>query len=211
MKAETTKEIVENSVGELIETPASSPKISSPSTPAKMLEMSDDLEIVESNSTLDWDISSSQLALPLNSVDSHSIGMQSIGPKLKPIHWSCDGIGNGKSSLDVVLDWLKIPGNYRRYHLKVNSKKSVCIQEIRNSLFQNGIFSRTETSIRHQLNRIHIQFRKAYQYQVFAPTSEEAKKSFIMRKWPIYHSLLDHVNPKLEFPDITAAEGIIFS
>ncbi|KAE9281908.1 hypothetical protein PF008_g27768 [Phytophthora fragariae] len=117
--------------------------------------------------------------------------------KKKPIFWDRDAVKEGKSSLQVVFDWLSTEMNYNKWRgsdrINENTKEAL-LKAIVSELKAVGIVHRTTGDIREKISAIERQFREAVDFQVQTGsgiTTEATLRGEILKRCPYYYKLAD--------------------
>ncbi|KAG1710166.1 hypothetical protein DVH05_017172 [Phytophthora capsici] len=117
--------------------------------------------------------------------------------KKKPIFWDRDGVNEGKSSLQVVLDWLSTETNYNKWRgsdRNSGNTKEALLKEIVSELSAVGINHRSTGDVREKINTIEKQFREAIDFQAQTGsgiTSESTLRGEILKRCPYFYKLVD--------------------
>lgn len=84
--------------------------------------------------------------------------------KIKNKLWEKDGLQGGRSSIQILLDWLCIKNNYARWcgQGPSHQSKEYLAREIHQQLVKGGITTRSPKNIRSKMEYLETRFRKAY-------------------------------------------------
>ncbi|KAG9415328.1 hypothetical protein AC1031_008766 [Aphanomyces cochlioides] len=80
------------------------------------------------------------------------------------ILWNTDGVAGGKSSMDVLIEWLSNETNYSRWKgsdRHSGTKKSVLASEIKRTMMENGLLHRKAKDIMQKVSVLEQQYRSA--------------------------------------------------
>ncbi|KAG7393146.1 hypothetical protein PHYPSEUDO_012482 [Phytophthora pseudosyringae] len=84
--------------------------------------------------------------------------------KKKSIFWDKDGVDGGKSSVDVVIDWMTTEANYNRWrgsdHNNGNTKEALLKESVA-ALKSVGIEHRSPAQIREKIGNIEEKYHVA--------------------------------------------------
>ncbi|KAG9406046.1 hypothetical protein AC1031_003967 [Aphanomyces cochlioides] len=84
------------------------------------------------------------------------------------VYWTSDGNGSGKSSMDVLLEWLTTPGNYTRWKGGDKSSgetKTALAKQIKLIMATSGIVHRETKDITQKINNMESAYRKAIDWR----------------------------------------------
>ncbi|KAG6611289.1 uncharacterized protein IUM83_12668 [Phytophthora cinnamomi] len=129
------------------------------------------------------------------------------------IPWDSDGVGSGKSSLRVVLDWLAAPGNYDKWSGSDRSNgntKEALLKGVLLQLEAAGIKHRNGAGVRDKISNLEKQYREAVAFSAgceTADTDKDALRAAVLRRCPHYYELRDVMTnrPKDTSDDVAAA------
>ncbi|KAE8895300.1 hypothetical protein PF005_g29004 [Phytophthora fragariae] len=134
--------------------------------------------------------------------------------KKKPIFWDRDAVKEGKSSLQVVLDWLSTEMNYNKWRgsdrINENTKEAL-LKAIVSELKAVGIVHRTTGDIREKISAIERQFREAVDFQVQTGsgiTTEATLRGEILKRCPYYYKLADVFDSRPSARPSITSDGI---
>ncbi|KAG7381908.1 hypothetical protein PHYPSEUDO_005490 [Phytophthora pseudosyringae] len=139
--------------------------------------------------------------------------------KRKPIFWDRDGVNDGKSSLQVVLDWLSTETNYNKWRgsdRNNGNTKEALLKEIVAELRAVGFAHRATGDVREKINTIEKQFREAVDFQAQTGagiTSASTLRGEILKRCPYYYQLTavfesrPSARPRVTSDDIDDAEA----
>ncbi|KAG7386144.1 hypothetical protein PHYPSEUDO_000576 [Phytophthora pseudosyringae] len=141
--------------------------------------------------------------------------------KKKPIFWDRDSVNEGKSSLQVVLDWLSTETNYNKWRgsdRNNGNTKEALLKEIVAELKAEVITHSTTGEVREKINTIEKQFREAVDFQAQTGsgiTSESTLRGEILKRCPYYYKLADvfesrpSIRPRVTSDDIDDEEEAV--
>ncbi|EGZ16231.1 hypothetical protein PHYSODRAFT_506826, partial [Phytophthora sojae] len=115
--------------------------------------------------------------------------------KKSPIFWDSDGVGGGKSSLRVVLDWFTNPTNYGSWCGSDRSNgntKEALLNVIMQRLEAAGIKHRNNAGVREKINNLEKQYREAEHYLTSAEArdaDETSRQAAVLSRCPHYDEL----------------------
>ncbi|KAG9398677.1 hypothetical protein AC1031_014460 [Aphanomyces cochlioides] len=88
--------------------------------------------------------------------------------KKQRVSWNTDGIADGKTSMDIVLEWLTAEGNYNRWRdgdKNSGDTKTALATKINNIMIANGISNRKPKDIVTKISTIESDYRAARDWQ----------------------------------------------
>ncbi|KAE8888947.1 hypothetical protein PF005_g8333 [Phytophthora fragariae] len=134
--------------------------------------------------------------------------------KKKPIFWDRDAVKEGKSSLQVVFDWLSTEMNYNKWRVSDRnngSTKESLLKEIVSELKAVGIEHRTTGDVREKISAIERQFREAVDFQAQTGsgiTTEATLRCEILECCPYYYKLADVFDSRPSARPSITSDGI---
>ena len=92
-------------------------------------------------------------------------GANASGQKRAPVQsWRNLKNQDGKSSLDLIVEWLTVEGNFNRWRSSETSKRDVA-EEIAGFLKDNGFPNQDWKGVKQQITGLEKKFREALQWQ----------------------------------------------
>ncbi|KAI8378677.1 hypothetical protein EDC96DRAFT_492792 [Choanephora cucurbitarum] len=93
--------------------------------------------------------------------------MSNASKKLKFLRWHNDGVNGGRSSHDIILDWLRDPQNFRRFKggMKSGHSKTSCYIEINQIMIQEHITWRQVETIKSYIAGLERKYGKTVEWR----------------------------------------------
>lgn len=80
------------------------------------------------------------------------------------VKWDKDGPVGGRSSIEILVEWLKVPGNFDLYKLDSagGTMRKKCLNDVVNLLIKQNIHHRTQEDVRKKLRDLELAFANTH-------------------------------------------------
>ncbi|ETV63702.1 hypothetical protein H257_19365 [Aphanomyces astaci] len=132
----------------------------------------------------------------------------------KRVLWTKDSVGDGKSSMDVVIAWMSVETNYVRWKggdKHSGSTKASLAAEVVERLANNGIHHRTTKDVVQKIGDVERSYRTACDWLANTGqgiVDEDSIRKEVQRLCPYYYSLDEVMRDRASTAPIVTSENM---